>query len=70
VFLCGPGNFVSRPPCFPIGVSTDRHRTVARFIGIVNLYHKSIPHFADVASPLNTMRKKVLHLCGTKTKIN
>ena len=31
---------------------------VSRFIGMVNFYHKFIPTLADVASPLNAVRKK------------
>jgi hypothetical protein len=30
----------------------------ARFIGMVNIFHKCIPHFAERASPLNLLRKK------------
>jgi hypothetical protein len=56
----------------PLGVSIDPDRTeairkfpppkdvegIARFIGMVNFYPKFIPHFADVASALNALRKK------------
>jgi hypothetical protein len=66
----------------PLGVSIDPDRTeairkfpppkdvkgIARFIGMVNFYHKFIPNYADVASPLNVLRKKVLNLCGAKIK--
>jgi hypothetical protein len=31
---------------------------VSRFIGMVNFYHKFIPNVADVATPLNRLRRK------------
>ena len=34
---------------------------IARFLGMVNYFHKYIPHLADIAAPLNSLRKK-----GTK----
>jgi hypothetical protein len=56
----------------PLGVSIDPGRTqairdfppprdvkcVARFLGMVNFYHKFISNLADVAEPLNILRKK------------
>ena len=40
---------------FPIPQGT---KGLARFIGMVNFYHKFVPRFADVAAPLNALRKK------------
>ena len=34
---------------------------LARFLGMVNYFHKYIPHLAEIAAPLNSSRKK-----GTK----
>jgi hypothetical protein len=56
----------------PSGVSVDPDRTsairsfpsprdikgVARFVGMVNFFHKLIPQFAERAAPLNLLRKK------------
>ena len=56
----------------PSGVSVDPDRTksirdfppprdvkgIARFIGMVNFFHKFIPHFAERAAPLNLLCKK------------
>jgi hypothetical protein len=33
-------------------------KSISRFIGIVNFYHKSILRLAEVAAPLNALRKK------------
>jgi hypothetical protein len=56
----------------PAGVRIDPERTrairdfppprdvkgIRRFIGMVNFYHKFIPRLAEVAAPLNALRKK------------
>jgi hypothetical protein len=56
----------------PAGVRIDPERTrsirdfpiprdikgISRFIGMVNFYHKFIPRLADMAAPLNALRKK------------
>ena len=56
----------------PAGVRIDPERTqairvfpplkdakgISRFVGMVNFYHKFIPNLADIAGPLNTLRKK------------
>ena len=31
---------------------------IARFLGMINYFHKYIPHLADIAAPLNALRKK------------
>ena len=31
---------------------------IARFLGMINYFHKYIPHLAEIAAPLNTLRKK------------
>jgi len=31
---------------------------ISHFVGMANFFHKFIPHFADVAAPLNALRKK------------
>jgi hypothetical protein len=31
---------------------------ISQFIGMVNYYHKFVPHLADVAAPLNALCKK------------
>jgi hypothetical protein len=33
-------------------------RDISRFIALLNFYHKSISRLADVAAPLNALRKK------------
>lgn len=38
------------PPCDAKGI--------ARFLGMINYFHKYIPRLADVAAPLNALRKK------------
>jgi len=40
---------------FPAPLDT---RVVSRFMGTVNFYHKFIIRIADLATPLNTLRKK------------
>jgi hypothetical protein len=56
----------------PSGISVDPDRTaairnsppprdvkgVARFISMVNIFHKFIPRFTERAAPLNALRKK------------
>lgn len=56
----------------PAGAAIDPERTraivdfppprdvkgIARFIGIVNFYHQFISRMADIAAPLNSLRKK------------
>ena len=31
---------------------------IARFLGMINYFHKYIPHLAEIAAPLNALRKK------------
>jgi hypothetical protein len=66
-----------------IGVRVDPERTqairtfaapkdakgISIFIGMVNFYHKFIPKFADLAAPLNHLRKKGLSLSGDQNKL-
>jgi hypothetical protein len=33
-------------------------KAISRFIGMVNFYHQFISHLADIAAPLNALRKK------------
>ena len=56
----------------PAGISIDQERTrairnfpppkdakgIARFVGMVNYFHKFIPQLAEIASPLNVLRRK------------
>ena len=56
----------------PLGVTVDPEHTrailefpaptdvkgVSRFVGMTNFYQKFIPKFADIAKPLNGLRKK------------
>jgi transposase InsO family protein len=56
----------------PLGISIDPQRTeairkfphprdvkgISRFVGMINFYHKFIPNLADIAAPLNALRKK------------
>jgi len=61
------GNLVSSG-CVLIGPERTRpirefsipqdNKGLARFIGMANFNHKFIPRFADVAAPLNALRKK------------
>jgi hypothetical protein len=65
------------------GVCIDRERTgairtfippkdakgIARFVGMVNFYHKFIPNLAGVAAPLNLLRKKGVEFkCGAEQR--
>lgn len=38
--------------------STQDVKEIARFIGIVNFFHKYIPRFAERAGPLNLLHNK------------
>ena len=31
---------------------------IARFLGMINYFHKYVPHLAEIAAPLNALRKK------------
>ena len=61
----------------PNGVAIDSTRTqavssfpaptspkaIARFMGIVNFFHRFIPNLAHIAAPLNQLRKKGVKFC-------
>jgi hypothetical protein len=40
---------------------------IARFVGMVNVFGKFIPHLADRAGPLNALRKKEVVCLGAGT---
>jgi len=59
--LVSPGCIRIDPKCmrpireFPIPQDT---KSLARFIGMVNFYHKFISRLTEVTAPLNALRKK------------
>jgi hypothetical protein len=69
-----------RNQILPQGVSIDPERTgairkfnpprdmkgISRFIEMINFYHKFIPRLADLAAPLNALRKKGTKLIWVK----
>lgn len=76
----GPGSFISRPACFPLGFSTDpdhintirkfppQKRCVTHFSSTRNFYHNFIPYFVDVTSTLNALKKGVKYVRGKRSK--
>ena len=43
------------PPTFP--------KAIARFLGMLNFFHRFIPNIAHIAAPLNRLRKKEVKFC-------